>query len=292
MAEKILEYENNFIANLNEKCKKEPLSKEEQKVLKELLVNTILYGNTKVDKDTLAIFVHKYVLFEELFSPSDLLLYTQHLFNFLNENQGNNIALTFTYTDAIMEARKTPNNGNTIKIDRAIFESNQTIQKKNFYKLLMEITFCLLHETFHIRQFEYLTRVENIEQEELFNDLLIATNRKEYIKYHDSLLMERQANEYAINNLPYVLQKIVPEKKLISYQNRLRRKIKQKPSLNYIERQEQLIQEAKEKLTPENVKKLRKTYEKKINKPYACFLILSRISGSKFLLLIISISYL
>ena len=31
MAEKILEYENNFIANLNEKCKKELLSKEEQK---------------------------------------------------------------------------------------------------------------------------------------------------------------------------------------------------------------------------------------------------------------------
>lgn len=75
--------------------------------------------------------------------------------------------------------------------------------------------------------------------------------------------MERQANEYAINNLPYVLQKIVPEEKLISYQNRLRRKIKQKPSLKYRERHEQLIQEAKEKLTPENVKKLRKTYEKK-----------------------------
>ena len=71
MAEKILEYENNFIANLNEKCKKEPLSKEEQKVLKELLVNTILYGNTKVDKDTLAIFIHKYVLSQELFSPSE-----------------------------------------------------------------------------------------------------------------------------------------------------------------------------------------------------------------------------
>lgn len=263
MAEKILEYENNFIANLNEKCKKEPLSKEEQKVLKELLVNTILYGNTKVDKDTLAIFIHKYVLSQELFSPSDLLLYTQHLFIFLNENQGNNIALKFTYTDAIMEARKTPNSGNTIKVDRAIFESEQTIKKKIFYKLLMEITFDLLHETFHIRQFEYLTRVKNIEQEELFNNLLIATNKKEYIKYHDSLLMERQANEYAINNLPYALQKIVPEEKLISYQNRLRRKIKQKPSLKYIERQEQLIQEAKEKLTPENVKKLRKTYEKK-----------------------------
>lgn len=263
MAEKIQEYENNFIANLNEKCKKEPLSKEEQKVLKELLVNTILYGNTKVDKDTLTIFIHKYVLSQELFSPSDLLLYTQHLFNFLNENQENNIALKFTYTDAIMEARKTPNSGNTIKVDRAIFESEQTIKKKIFYKLLMEITFDLLHETFHIRQFEYLTRVKNIEQEELFNDLLLATNRKEYIKYHDSLLMERQANEYAINNLPYVLQKIVPEEKLISYQNRLRRKIKQKPSLKYIERQEQLIQEAKEKLTPENVKILRKTYEKK-----------------------------
>lgn len=263
MAEKILEYENNFIANLNEKSKKEPLSKEEQKVLKELLVNTILYGNTKVDKDTLAIFIHKYVLSQELFSPSDLLLYTQHLFNYLNENQGNNITLKFTYTDAIMEARKTPNSGNTIKVDRAIFESEQTIKKKIFYKLLMEITFDLLHETFHIRQFEYLTRVKNIEQEELFNDLLLATNRKEYIKYHDSLLMERQANEYAINNLPYVLQKIVPEEKLISYQNRLRRKIKQKPSLKYIERQEQLIQEAKEKLTPENVKILRKTYEKK-----------------------------
>ena len=227
MAEKILEYENNFIANLNEKCKKEPLSKEEQKVLKELLVNTILYGNTKVDKDTLAIFIHKYVLSQELFSPSDLLLYTQHLFNYLNENQGNNIALKFTYTDAIMEARKTPNSGNTIKVDRAIFESEQTIKKKIFYKLLMEITFDLLHETFHIRQFEYLTRVKNIEQEELFNDLLIATNRKEYIKYHDSLSMERQANEYAINNLPYVLQKIVLEEKLISYQNRLTRKIKQ-----------------------------------------------------------------
>ena len=162
-----------------------------------------------------------------------------------------------------MEARKTPNNGNTIKIDRAIFESNQTIQEKNFYKLLMEITFCLLHETFHIRQFEYLTRVENIEQEELFNDLLFATNRKEYIKYHDSLLMERQANEYAIDNLPFVLQKIVPEEKLISYQNRLRKKCKQKPSKKYIERQNQLIQVAKEKLTPENVKKLKKAYEKK-----------------------------
>lgn len=291
MAEKILEYENNFIANLNEKCKKEPLSKEEQKVLKELLVNTILYGNTKVDKDTLAIFIHKYVLSQELFSPSDLLLYTQHLFNYLNENQGNNITLKFTYTDAIMEARKTPNSGNTIKVDRAIFESEQTIKKKIFYKLLMEITFDLLHETFHIRQFEYLTRVKNIEQEELFNDLLIATNRKEYIKYHDSLLMERQANEYAINNLPYVLQKIVPEEKLISYQNRLRRKIKQKPSLKYIERQEQLIQEAKEKLTPENVKKLRKTYEKN-KQAYACFLILSRIPESNSLFLIISISYL
>lgn len=129
MAEKILEYETNFITNLNEKCKKEPLSKEEQKVLKELLVNTILYGNTKADKDTLAIFIHKYVLSQELFSPSDLLLYTQYLFNFLNENQGNNIALKFAYTDAIMEARKTPNSKNTIKIDRAIFESEQTIKK-------------------------------------------------------------------------------------------------------------------------------------------------------------------
>lgn len=85
-----------------------------------------------MDKDTLAIFVHKYVLSQELFSPSDLLLYTQHLFNFLNENQGNNIALNFTYTDEIMEARKTPNSGNTIKIDRAIFESEQTIKKKFF----------------------------------------------------------------------------------------------------------------------------------------------------------------
>lgn len=129
MAEKILEYETNFITNLNEKCKKAPLSKEEQKVLKELLVNTILYGNTKADKDTLAIFIHKYVLSQELFSPSDLLLYTQYLFNFLNENQGNNIALKFAYTDAIMEARKTPNSKNTIKIDRAIFESEQTIKK-------------------------------------------------------------------------------------------------------------------------------------------------------------------
>lgn len=115
MAEKILEYETNFITNLNEKCKKAPLSKEEQKVLKELLVNTILYGNTKADKDTLAIFIHKYVLSQELFSPSDLLLYTQYLFNFLNENQGNNIALKFAYTDAIMEARKTPTfNGNNL----------------------------------------------------------------------------------------------------------------------------------------------------------------------------------
>lgn len=31
-----------------------------------------------------------------------------------------------------MEARKTPNSGNTIKVDRAIFESEQTIKKKNF----------------------------------------------------------------------------------------------------------------------------------------------------------------
>lgn len=263
MAEKILENENNFIASLNEKCKKETLSKEEQKLLKKYLVNTILYDNIKLNKDTLAILFNKYILSQDFFSTSDLLLYTQHLFDFLNENQGNNIKLNFAYTDAIMEARKTPNSGNTIKIDKAIFESKQIIKKKVFYNLLMEITFGLLHETFHIRQFEYLARVENIEQEELFNDLLIATNTKEYKKYHDSLLLEKTANEYAINNLHYILQKIVPEEKLISYQNTLRKKIKLKPSKKYIQRQHQLIQEAKDRLTTENVKKLKKAYGKK-----------------------------
>ena len=48
-------------------------------------------------------------------------------------------------------------------------------------------------------------------------------NTKEYKKYHDSLLIERTANEYAINNLPYVLQRIVPEEEIISYQNKLKK---------------------------------------------------------------------
>ena len=259
----ILKKANNFVINLNEKCKKETLSKEEQKILKELLVNTILHGNTKVDKDTLAIFVHKYVSSQTSFSSSDLVLYTQHVFNFLNETQGNNIKLKFAYIDSIMAAEKTPNGENIIQVNPTIFEDSQAIKENQFHNLLMKIILMLLHETFHIREFEYLKRAENIGQEELFNDILIATNKKEYKKYHDSLLIERAANEYAINNLPYILQRIIPEEELASYQNKLRKNLELTPTKEYIQKQEQLVQDTKELLTPEAIETLSETIRKK-----------------------------
>ena len=222
----VLKKANAFAANLNKKCKEKPLTQEEQKVLKILLANTILYGNKTVDKDALAILINNYISSQETFSTTDLLLYTQHVFNYLNENQGNNTKLEFTYTNAIMEAQKTPDNENIIKINESIFEDKKKVNEKQFHELLMAITSGLLHESFHIREFEYLKRAKNIEQEELFNDILIATNKEEYDKHHDSLLLERKANEYAINNLPYVLQGIVPEEEITSYQNKLKKTIK------------------------------------------------------------------
>ena len=93
----VLKNANEFTDNLTEKCKKETLSPKEQKTLKKLFVNTILYGNKTVDKDALAILINNYISSQENFSTSDLLLYTQHIFNFLNETQGNNIKLKFTY---------------------------------------------------------------------------------------------------------------------------------------------------------------------------------------------------
>lgn len=137
------------------------------------------------------------------------------------------------------------------------------MNKNKFHNSLMGITFGLLHESFHIRELEYLKRTENIEQEELFDDLLISNNQKAYKKHHDSLLIERAANEYAINNLPYVLQRIVPEKELISYQNKLKRKIKLNPANSYIKNKEKLVQDAKDLLTPEGVEQVKEIYNKK-----------------------------
>lgn len=259
----VLKKANAFAANLNKKCKEKPLTQEEQKVLKILLANTILYGNKTVDKDALAILINNYISSQETFSTTDLLLYTQHVFNYLNENQGNNTKLKFTYTNAIMEAQKTPDNDNIIKINESIFEDKKKVNEKQFHELLMAITFGLLHESFHIREFEYLKRAKNIEQEELFNDILIATNKEEYDKHHDSLLLERKANEYAINNLPYVLQGIVPEEEITSYQNKLKKAIKITPSKEYTEKKEKLVQDAKELLTPEGVEILRENYKSK-----------------------------
>lgn len=260
----VLKKANAFAANLNKKCKEKPLTQEEQKVLKILLANTILYGNKTVDKDALAILINNYISSQETFSTTDLLLYTQHVFNYLNENQGNNTKLKFTYTNAnaIMEAEKTPDNENIIKINESIFEDKKKVNEKQFHELLMAITSGLLHESFHIREFEYLKRAKNIEQEELFNDILIATNKEEYDKHHDSLLLERKANEYAINNLPYVLQGIVPEEEITSYQNKLKKAIKITPSKEYTEKKEKLVQDAKELLTPEGVEILRENYKK------------------------------
>ena len=93
----VLKNANEFTDNLTEKCKKETLSPKEQKTLKKLFANTILYGNKTVDKDALAILINNYISSQENFSTSDLLLYTQHIFNFFNETQGNNIKLKFTY---------------------------------------------------------------------------------------------------------------------------------------------------------------------------------------------------
>lgn len=260
----ILKKANDFAINLNKKCKNETLSKEEQNVLRVLLANTILYGNKEIDKDTLAILIYKYIAPQEKFSSFDLLLYTQHIFNFLKENQGNNTKLkfTFTYTNAGMEAQKISNNENIIKINKSIFENKKKVNKNKFHELLMEMTVGLLHESFHIQQFEYLKRTKKIEQEEFFDDILIATNTKEYKKYHDSLLIERTANEYAINNLPYVLQRIVPEEEIISYQNKLKKYIKTTPTKEYIQKQKQLVQDAKELLAPEGVKTLSENYKK------------------------------
>ena len=261
---KVLKNVNDFTDNLTEKCKKEPLSSQEQKVLKKLFAIAILYSNKTVDKDALAILINKYILSQEAFSPTDLLLYTQHAFNFLNETQGNNAKLKVHPIDSFisMATQKNPFGKYTIEVNKTIFEKKQSMNKKKFYDSLIDITFGLLHESFHIRQNEYLKRVPNIEQEELFNDLLITFNQKAYKKYHDSLLIERTANEYAIHNLPYVLQQTVPEEEIITYLEETKKRRKTIPSKEYIENQTQLVQDAKELLTPENVKVLSEHYKK------------------------------
>ena len=259
----VLKKANTFATNLNKKCKEEILTKEEQKVLKTLLTSTILYSNKEINKDTLTTVINRYINSQKTFSSHDLLLYTQYIFNFLNENQNSNTKLEYTYMEAKMTAQKKSSNENIIKINREFFEYSENLNEKEFHELLMYMTFGLLHELSHIKQYEYLKNVNNIEQDELFNDILISTNTKEYEKYHDSLLAERIANEYAINNLPYVLKDIIPKEEMIAYQNKVKQEIKTTPEEKYIKNQEQLIQNAKELLTSEDINTISEVFKTK-----------------------------
>lgn len=105
---------------------------------------------------------------------------------------------------------------NKIYINRQIEEYLYfSLNKEDVENLIVWFTFALLHEVQHIRQFRDLRGNSDLDNSQVFKEIIVGINNPEFYKEnHDSFAIEKQANQYAYDFIHYFLKDIINENRL------------------------------------------------------------------------------
>lgn len=199
------------------------ISESEQKFLDTYLSNKIL-NNFDIDKNLISKYFSNVTCKKESFDTNDLVIATKCIFNFLATEGYNDLGIKFFDKDEaennyLIANYVYSNNESNIYFSKEYFSryDGYEIDKKNFDILLCQTALFLLHETFHMMQYKYLSRIDNLKDDELFKEFVLTNDRNFYTENHDLFTIESSANNYAITKLPYLLKFIVDDKTIKEY---------------------------------------------------------------------------
>lgn len=90
-----------------------------------------------------------------------------------------------------------------------------SLNKEDVENLIVWFVFALLHEVQHIRQYRDLRGNTDLDNSQVFKEIIVGINNPEFYKEnHDSFSIEKQANQYAYDFVHYFLKNIIDENRI------------------------------------------------------------------------------
>ena len=195
----IEKWQNNLISRLDGK-----ISTSELEFVINLLADRIV-NNEKVDKNLIIKLSENYILKSPLIIPEEipiLLLYNLYL---INQFTDSNYTVSFKTNEYAFACTNYSESPETLFINSEFYYQvlkSEQITKQDYLELFCFQTFSLLHETKHLKQFEYMNTHDDDYAKAIGLDVgVVSYDYDFYRENHDMFLIESEANSFGRENL-------------------------------------------------------------------------------------------
>lgn len=201
--------------NLYDKCRNNELNEQEAKALLSILANYSLEG-LPIPDDILSIYLNNYLFVQKRFYVADeIVLLTNYMVMFLNQLTNSNIRLNYTldYINSLMVMGKKDGNYvlNVRANDLRLIMMRGKLQKDAYCYILLFQAYAILHEYLHTKYMQWVIDGTDFgDLERIKKEMIIIINNHEFYEAnHDSFIIEKDADQFALKYLKSMLKGIL-----------------------------------------------------------------------------------
>lgn len=169
-----------------------------------LLADRIV-NNEKVDKKLIIKLSENYILKSPLIIPEELPILLLYNFYLINQFIGSNYTVSFKTNEYVFACTNYSESLETVFMNCDFYYQvlkSEQITKQDYLELFCFQTFSLLHETKHLKQFEYMNTHNDDYARAIELDIGVASYDYDfYRENHDMFLIESEANSFGCENL-------------------------------------------------------------------------------------------
>ena len=194
-------------------------------------IGGLLLENDRISDEYITKYVNNcYLKNENHGIVTDLVILLKYFFNIINNYNNRKTECNFDYKTngfASFNHEFDDNNTTKISIDKNFYDDLFMLQEKinlaHFYYMIVFQLYAILHEYRHCNQFNFLDKNDLSSDEEIMKKEIIVSifDNNFYNNYHRYFLIEKDANNFALNNLDYFIKSKIPEE----YYNKSKNKI-------------------------------------------------------------------
>lgn len=199
---------NAFLSLENELSKKvetNTITSDELLFLIFLTANKIL-TNEEVNKDLVKLISENYILKKPFLIAEELLILLMYNIELASKFTNQNCDIRFTSSiSAFAQMSSDMKQDSVLQIDGSFYNKMLELEKiseSDYFEMFCYQTFAILHEFRHAQQFSYVVNNDDDYSRILQKEIAITQYYCDfYLKYHEFFLLEKEANEFAFENL-------------------------------------------------------------------------------------------
>lgn len=202
-----------------EKCRHYEFTEQEEKVFRYTIAFSLVYNFGFMNYEILSFYLNHYYFGKKpAFTPDELILLQAHCVHFINQMTASSIEISFPVSFSNSICSITRQNGKFLMKFAYSFYSqllnDESLSEEDYYYLIVYHTFAILHEYAHSKQMLMLVDNKEYEESSRIREEIVVLHCSPsfYEKYHNNFLIEKEADQFALQNLAGVLQNMIPKK--------------------------------------------------------------------------------